>query len=71
MPVISSKVRLAGLLLLLLLAFLLDISVGSVKIPLGDVFRLLFSSSSSIDDTWKFIVEKIRVPKACTAVLAG
>ena len=69
MPVISSKVRLAGLLLLLLLAFLLDISVGSVKIPLGDVFRILFSSSG--DDTWKFIVEKIRVPKACTAVLAG
>src|ERR1700744_3663701 len=71
MPAISSKVRLTGLLLLLLLAFLLDISVGSVKIPLGDVFRLLFSSSSSIDDTWKFILEKIRVPKACTAVLAG
>ncbi|HTI91524.1 MAG TPA: iron ABC transporter permease [Puia sp.] len=70
MPVISSKVRLAGLLLLLLLAFLLDISVGSVKIPLGDVFRILFSSSSG-DDTWKFIVEKIRLPKACTAVLAG
>ncbi len=71
MPVISSKVRLAGLLLLLLLAFLLDISVGSVKIPLRDVFHILFSSSSSMDDTWKFIVEKIRVPKACTAVLAG
>jgi iron complex transport system permease protein len=71
MPAISPKVRLAGLLLLLLLAFLLDISVGSVKIPLRDVFRILFSSSSSIDDTWRFIVEKIRVPKACTAVLAG
>jgi len=72
MPVISPKVRLAGLLLLLLLAFLLDISVGSVKIPLRDVFRILFSSSSSsMDDTWRFIVEKIRVPKACTAVLAG
>jgi len=73
MPVISPKVRLAGLLLLLLLAFLLDISVGSVKIPLRDVFRILFSSSSSssIEDTWRFIVEKIRVPKACTAVLAG
>jgi iron complex transport system permease protein len=72
MPVISPNVRLIGLLLLLLLAFLLDISVGSVKIPLGDVFHILFSSSSSsIDDTWRFIVEKIRVPKACTAVLAG
>ncbi|HMI62021.1 MAG TPA: iron ABC transporter permease [Puia sp.] len=73
MPVLSPKVRLTGLLLLLLLAFLLDISVGSVKIPLRDVFHILFSSSSSssIEDTWKFIVEKIRVPKACTAVLAG
>ena len=73
MPLISPKVRLAGLLLLLLLAFLLDISVGSVKIPLRDVFRILFSSSSSssIEDTWRFIVDKIRVPKACTAVLAG
>lgn len=73
MALISPRVRLAGLLLLLLLAFLLDISVGSVKIPLRDVFHILFSSSSSssIDDTWRFIVEKIRVPKACTAVLAG
>jgi iron complex transport system permease protein len=70
MPVISPKVRLAGLLLLLVLAFLLDISVGSVKIPLRDVFRILFSSSSG-DDTWRFIVDKIRVPKAFTAVLAG
>ena len=51
MPVLSPKVRLAGLLLLLLLAFLLDISVGSVKIPLGDVFHILFSSSVVIRRT--------------------
>lgn len=70
MPGIYPKVRLAGLFLLLLLAFLLDISVGTVKIPLGDVFRILFSFSPG-DDTWTFIVEKIRIPKACTAVLAG
>lgn len=70
MPAIYPKVRLAGLLLLLLLAFLLDISVGTVKIPLGDVFHILFSFSPG-DNTWTFIVTKIRIPKACTAVLAG
>jgi iron complex transport system permease protein len=62
--------RLAGLLLLLLLALLLDLSAGSVRIPLKDIFRILCSSSAG-DDTWRFIVEKIRLPKACTAVLAG
>jgi len=70
MPVIFPKVRLAGLLLLLFLAFLLDISIGSVKIPLKEVFHILFASSSA-DSTWNFIVEKIRIPKAMTAVLAG
>ncbi|HEY4062652.1 MAG TPA: iron ABC transporter permease [Puia sp.] len=64
------KGRIIGLLLLLLLAFLLDISIGSIKIPLGEVFRILFSFHSE-NSTWQFIVEKIRFPKACTAVLAG
>jgi iron complex transport system permease protein len=70
MPGIYSKVRLTGLLLLLLLAFLLDISLGPVKIPLKEVFHILFSFSSD-NTTWQFIVAKIRLPKACTAVLAG
>jgi len=64
------KVRLTALLLLLLLAFMLDISVGSVKIPLGEIFKVLFSSSTG-NNTWEFIINRIRLPKACTAVLAG
>jgi len=64
------KSRLLGLVLLLLLAFLLDIAMGPVKIPLRDVLRILFSFRSG-NSTWQFIVEQIRVPKACTAVLAG
>jgi iron complex transport system permease protein len=64
------KVRLAGLFLLLLLAFLLDISVGPVKIPLGEILKVFFSSSQD-NSTWQFIVERIRLPKACTAILAG
>jgi iron complex transport system permease protein len=66
---IYPAIRLVGLLLLLLFAFLLDIAIGPVKIPLGDVFRILFSHSDN--NTWQFIVEQIRLPKACTAVLAG
>jgi iron complex transport system permease protein len=64
------KVRLAGLLLLLLLAFLLDISIGPVRIPLGEIVRVFFSPSSQ-NPTWQFIIERIRLPKACTAILAG
>jgi iron complex transport system permease protein len=62
--------RLAGLLLLLLIVFLLDIAIGSVRIPLTQVFKILFSIPTG-DHTWQYIVEKIRIPKACTAVLAG
>lgn len=63
------RARLIGLLLLLLLAFLLDITSGAIRIPFREVFHILFSSGQ--DTTWQFIIEKIRVPKACTAVLAG
>jgi iron complex transport system permease protein len=64
------KFRLAGLLVLLVLVFLLDIVTGPVKIPLGEVFKILFRFSPA-NSTWQFIIERIRVPKACTAVLAG
>ena len=64
------KFRLAGLVLLLLLVFLLDIALGPVNVPLRDVFKILFSFPTG-NRTWQFIVGRIRVPKACTAVLAG
>ncbi len=64
------KLRLTALLLLLLLAFLLDLSAGPVRIPLRDIFHILFSPASG-DNTWQYIVERIRLPKAITAVLAG
>ncbi|HEY4109889.1 iron ABC transporter permease [Puia sp.] len=67
---IALKGRFVGLFLLLLLALLLDLSAGAVRIPLREVFHILFSSSTG-DETWRYIIDKIRVPKACTAVLAG
>ena len=68
---ISSRLwRWGGLFLLLLLALLLDLSAGAVRIPLRELFHILFSGSGG-DETSRFIMEKIRLPKACTAVLAG
>ena len=64
------KMSLIGLLLLLLLAFVLDLCAGPVRIPIQDIFRILVSSASKNND-WYFIVQHIRLPKAITAVLAG
>jgi iron complex transport system permease protein len=64
------KVRLTGLLLLLLLAFLLDLSSGTVSISLKEILHIFFSPPAA-DPVGHFIVKSIRLPKACTAVLAG
>ena len=50
--------------------FVLDIMLGSVSIPLREVLHIIFSGDSE-HTAWLFIVEKIRIPKAITAVLAG
>jgi iron complex transport system permease protein len=65
-----NKIQVGGLLVLLLLAFLLDLSTGSVSIPLKEILRVFFSPATA-DPTWHFIIHSIRLPKACTAVLAG
>jgi len=64
------RFRLGGLLILLILAFLFDLSSGSIHIPVRDIFHILFSRGAT-DPTWAFIVRDIRLPKAITAVLAG
>jgi iron complex transport system permease protein len=59
-----------GLIGVLLIAFLLSISLGSVAIPLGDVVSVLFGGEAS-KATWATIVLQFRLPKALTAMLAG
>jgi len=53
---------------LVILLFGIDIITGSVKIPAGDVFRILAGSDTS---PWSVIVLKFRLPKAVTALFAG
>nr|WP_264554279.1 iron ABC transporter permease [Flavobacterium sp. N2038] len=50
--------------------FLASISLGSVTIPLKDVFTSLTGGQAS-KSTWEYIIINYRLPKAITAVLVG
>lgn len=59
-----------GVILLLLLVVLFNISLGSVYIPLEDLFMALFTGESS-KDTWTYIILEYRLPKAMTGIMVG
>ena len=61
---------LMGLLGALLVAFLLSLAFGSVRIPLDNVVRILLGGTPD-KATWADILFKFRLPKALTALLAG
>ena len=50
--------------------FLLNISLGSVSIPLDEVIKGFFGGNAS-KETWNYIIIDYRLPKAITAILAG
>jgi iron complex transport system permease protein len=54
----------------LLLALLLNISLGQVGIPMKEVFQSLFGGHAS-KDTWEYIIVNFRLPKAITAIVVG
>jgi len=56
--------------LTLLLTLLLNISSGSVSIPMKDVFNSLTGGNSS-KETWEYIIINYRLPKAIAAILVG
>ncbi len=53
-----------------LLLFVANISLGSVSIPIKDVFESLTGGNAS-KETWQYIIVNYRLPKAITAVLVG
>ncbi len=63
-----------GLFILLLtvaiIFFLMDIALGPVPIPFKEIIKIIFGHGSD-SISWNNIIEKIRIPKAETAVLAG
>jgi len=54
----------------LLLLLVLNISLGSVSIPLKDVINSLIGGNSS-KETWDYIIVNYRLPKAIAALLVG
>lgn len=54
----------------LILCFFTNISLGSVYIPLKDVFYSLIGSAGE-HETWQHIIQNYRLPKAFTAILVG
>lgn len=64
------RLLLVGLIGLAIVFFLLDIALGSVSIPISEVARIVSGQGSDHTD-WLYIVQKIRLPKAITAVIVG
>lgn len=70
----AARKRTSGVWLVLALAagalFVLDLALGSARVPLRDVFTVLVGGDGS-REAWTAIVLHFRLPKALTAVLAG
>jgi iron complex transport system permease protein len=64
------KLVLIGLSFLTVFFFGLDIMLGSVKIPFDQILNIIIGKGTD-NVAWQFIIEKIRLPKAITAILVG
>lgn len=58
------------LLLILVLLFLLNLSLGSVDIPVSEIFKIL-TGNESTEPVWADIIWDFRMTKAVTCMLAG
>ncbi|MDE6076119.1 MAG: iron ABC transporter permease, partial [Muribaculaceae bacterium] len=50
--------------------FILNLLLGSVEIPMGDIFAILFRGENG-NIIWTNIIMKSRLPQALTAMMAG
>lgn len=57
------------LIMALFCCFFVNISLGSVSIPLKEIFKSLINSADN--ETWQYIIQNHRLPKAITAILVG
>ena len=60
-----------GFSLLIVLLFAVNLVVGAVDIPAGDVFGILFGTRTDVPPSWQYIVMQNRLPQAITAMLCG
>ena len=59
-----------GLGLLIIVLFVLNLVMGSIKIPASDVFSILMGDETA-KPSWHFIILESRLPQAITAMLCG
>ena len=59
-----------GLGVLIIFLFILNLVLGSIRIPALDVFSILMGNESE-KASWRFIVMESRLPQAITAMLCG
>jgi iron complex transport system permease protein len=64
------SMKFAWLIVLMLILFVLNLFLGSVIIPMADVFRVLFGDGIT-DQTNSLIILNFRLPQAYTALFAG
>ena len=58
-----------GIIIVGIILFILNLFVGSVTVPLDDIFKVLLKENS--DNTLNVIIFNYRLPQALTALLAG
>ena len=59
-----------GLGILIVVLFALNLVMGSIRIPVTDVFHILWGDETA-KPSWRFIVLESRLPQAITAMLCG
>ena len=59
-----------GLTVVMLLLFALNLMMGSIRIPVGDVVGIL-TGDETVKTSWRYIVLESRLPQAITAILCG
>ena len=59
-----------GLTAVILLLFVLNLTIGSVSIPIGDTLCILMGEESA-KPSWQYIILESRLPQALTAIFCG
>lgn len=55
---------------MVILTALVNVSLGSVKIPFNDIFQTFLNGEVS-NESWRYIILEYRLPKVFTAILTG
>ena len=66
----QNKILFTALIFIMIVAFLVNISFGSVTIPINQIIKGLLGSSME-KESWEIILFNFRLPKAFTAIFVG